>query len=47
MQVGGVQRQVTLRAGLNRVKLPALKRGRYALSVTAGATTRRATLVVR
>jgi hypothetical protein len=47
VEVGGTRRPVRLRAGLNRVRLPKLDRGRYALTVTAGGTTRRATLVVR
>jgi len=41
------RRRVRLRAGLNRVALPALSIGRYTLTVRAGAVQRRATLVVR
>ena len=47
IEVGGVRKSARLRAGLNRVRLPALERGRYSLTVTAAGTTRRATLVVR
>ena len=47
VDVGGVRRSARLRAGLNRVKLPALPRGRYVLTVRGGEATRRATLVVR
>ena len=38
---------VRLRAGLNRVALPALARGRYRLTVESGGVTRAATLTVR
>jgi hypothetical protein len=38
---------VRLRAGLNRVSLPALQRGRYSVVVTAAGVRRQATLVVR
>ena len=41
------RRSLRLDAGLNRVRLPALPRGRYALAVRAGNARRRATLVVR
>jgi len=41
------RRSVTLRAGLNRVRLPALRRGRYTLTLRTGAARRRARLVVR
>jgi hypothetical protein len=41
------RQSVTLRAGLNRIALPALGRGRYRLTVEAGGTTRAATLTVR
>jgi len=41
------RQSVRLRAGLNRVALPALSRGRYRLTVDAGGAKRRATLVVR
>jgi hypothetical protein len=47
VDVGGRRRTAQLRAGLNRVRLPALARGRYTLKVTAGTTVRRARLVVR
>ena len=40
------RRSVRLRAGLNRVALPAVGRGRYALVVTAAGIKRQATLVV-
>jgi hypothetical protein len=38
---------VRLRAGLNRVRLPALGRGRYGLRVETGSARREATLIVR
>ena len=41
------RRGVRLRAGLNRITLPALGRGRYSLSVTAPGVKRAATLIVR
>jgi hypothetical protein len=41
------RRQPRLRAGLNRIALPALGRGRYGVVVTAAGAKRRATLVVR
>ena len=47
VEVGGVRRTARLRAGLNRINLPALARGRYSLTVRAAGVTRRATLVVR
>jgi hypothetical protein len=42
-----LRRSVQLTAGLNRVELPALARGRYLLSVQADGFTRRARLTVR
>ena len=41
------RQRVGLRAGMNRVTLPALARGRYRLTVTADGVTRRASLRVR
>jgi hypothetical protein len=42
-----LRQSVQLNAGLNRIGLPALRRGRYLLTVTADGTTRRARLTVR
>ena len=48
IEVGGKRRRARLRAGLNRVGLPALRRGRYTLTITpTDGAPRRATLVVR
>lgn len=48
LRAAGRRRTVALVAGLNRVKLPALRRGTYALSLTpTGGAARRATLRVR
>ena len=41
------RRTVRLRAGLNRIGLPAVARGRYTLVVSASGVKRQATLVVR
>lgn len=41
------RRQVRLRAGLNRIRLPALGRGEFSVLVTAAGATRRAALIVR
>jgi hypothetical protein len=47
IQAGRARRSARLRAGLNRVRLPALARGRYVLTVRAAGATRRARLTVR